>query len=173
MEAPQIAAGRLEDAVGGGVSQVATTLYNAAFFGGMELIDHTPHQFWISRYPEGREATVNYGSIDLRFRNDSPHGVLIQSFLAGGMPSFSAYPFLADGHPDKRPWTGGCGNAWWWHTEHDTLDKADVSILANDVTLGLAAVWGLAAGGVLPLDYRATARGLLIRGASRSAGPDL
>jgi peptidase M28-like protein len=80
-----------------------------------------------------------------------------QSFLASGMASFSAYPFLPDGHPDKRPWTGGSANAWWWHTEHDTLDKADVAILATDVKVGLEAVWGLATGGALPLDYRATA----------------
>ena len=84
-----------------------------------------------------------------------------QSFLASGMPSFSAYPFLPDGHPDKRPWTGGCGNAWWWHTEHDTLDKADVSILATDVKVGLEAVWGLANATFLPLDYRATVKELL------------
>jgi len=84
-----------------------------------------------------------------------------QSFLASGMPSFSAYPFLADGHPDKRPWTGGCGNAWWWHTEHDTRDKADVGILATDVKVGLEAVWGLATGAYLPLDYRATLKELL------------
>ena len=83
-----------------------------------------------------------------------------QSFLASGMPSFSAYPFLADGHPDKRPWTGGCGNAWWWHTEHDTLDKADVSILATDVQVGLEAIWGLVNATWLPLDYRATVREL-------------
>jgi hypothetical protein len=81
-----------------------------------------------------------------------------QSFLASGMPSFSAYPFLPEGHPDRRPWTGGSANAWWWHTEHDTLDKADVSILATDVKVGLAAVWGLATAAVLPLDYRATVR---------------
>ncbi len=84
-----------------------------------------------------------------------------QSFLASGLPSFSAYPFLVDGHPDKRPWTGGCGNAWWWHTEHDTLDKADVGILATDVKVGLSAVWGLANATYLPLDYRATARELV------------
>lgn len=84
-----------------------------------------------------------------------------QSFLASGMPSFSAYPFLVDGHPDKRPWTGGCGNAWWWHTDQDTLDKADVGILATDVKVGLAAVWGLANATFLPLDYRATARELI------------
>ena len=83
-----------------------------------------------------------------------------QSFLASGMPSFSAYPFLPDGHPDKRPWTGGCGNAWWWHTEHDTLDKADVSILATDVKVGLEAVWGLVNATFLPLDYRATVQEL-------------
>ncbi|MDH4065436.1 MAG: M28 family peptidase, partial [Acidobacteriota bacterium] len=84
-----------------------------------------------------------------------------QSFLASGMPSFSAYPFLPDGHPDKRPWTGGCANAWWWHTEHDTLDKADVSILATDVKVGLEAVWGLTNADSLPVDYRATAKELL------------
>lgn len=84
-----------------------------------------------------------------------------QSFLANGVPSFSAYPFLPDGHPDRRPWTGGCGNAWWWHTEHDTLDKADLGILATDVTVGLEAVWGLVNATYLPLDYRATARELL------------
>jgi hypothetical protein len=81
-----------------------------------------------------------------------------QSFLAGGVPSFSAYPFLPEGHADRRPWTGGSANAWWWHTEHDTLDKADVSILTTDVRVGLAAVWGLANATFLPLDYRATAK---------------
>jgi hypothetical protein len=84
-----------------------------------------------------------------------------QSFLASGMPSFSAYPFLPDGHPDKRPWTGGCANAWWWHTEHDTLDKADVGILATDVKVGVEAVWGLTTATFLPLDYRATVRELI------------
>ena len=80
VEAPQIAAGRLEDAVGGGVSQVATTLYNAAFFGGMDLVAHTPHQFWISRYPEGREATVSFGGPELVFRNDWDAAVLISAY---------------------------------------------------------------------------------------------
>lgn len=94
-----------------------------------------------------------------------------QSFLASGMPSFSAYPFLPDGHPDKRPWTGGCANAWWWHTEHDTLDKADVDILAGDVKMGVEAVWGLTNSTFLPLDYRATAQELLeaVRGFQEAA----
>jgi vancomycin resistance protein YoaR len=79
VEAPEIRGGKLEEGLGGGVSQVATTLYNAAFFAGMELVDHTPHQFWISRYPEGREATLSYGEIDLVFVNDWDAGVLIDA----------------------------------------------------------------------------------------------
>jgi N-acetylated-alpha-linked acidic dipeptidase len=98
-----------------------------------------------------------------------------QSFLASGMPSFSAYPFLPDGHPDKRPWTGGCANAWWWHTEHDTLDKADVGILTTDVRVGIEAVWGLANSTFLPLDYRATVRELIevVSGFHAAAATDL
>ncbi len=80
VEAPQIAAGKLEDAVGGGVSQVATTLYNAAFFAGLRLDSHTPHQFWISRYPKGREATVSFGGPELVFTNDWDAGLLINAY---------------------------------------------------------------------------------------------
>jgi vancomycin resistance protein YoaR len=62
---------------GGGVSQFSTTLFNATFFGGYQDVEHTPHSIFISRYPMGREATLNYGSIDNRFKNDSGSGVLI------------------------------------------------------------------------------------------------
>ena len=58
--APTISGGRLVNSVGGGISQLATTLYNAAFFAGLELVAHTPHSFYISRYPKGREATISW-----------------------------------------------------------------------------------------------------------------
>ena len=77
--APQIAAGELVESVGGGVSQVATTTYNAAFFAGLELIAHTPHEFYISRYPMGREATVSWRTPDLVFRNDWPAAILVSA----------------------------------------------------------------------------------------------
>jgi len=79
LPAPQINAGELEDAVGGGVSQIATTVYNAAFFGGMNLVSHTPHEFWITRYPAGREATVSWGGPELIFENDWPAAVLLKA----------------------------------------------------------------------------------------------
>ena len=78
VSAPQIFDGRLEDAVGGGISQVATTLFNAAFFAGVELVAHRAHQFYISRYPMGREATISWGGPELIFRNDWPAAILIK-----------------------------------------------------------------------------------------------
>ena len=66
--------GHVGKAVGGGISQFATTLYNASYFAGMEDVAHTPHSYYISRYPAGREATVYEGAIDLKFKNpfDTP-----------------------------------------------------------------------------------------------------
>jgi vancomycin resistance protein YoaR len=80
--APVFAEGEFFDDYGGGVSQLATTTYNAAFWGGYADVTHQPHTIYISRYPAGREATVNYGAIDLQFRNDTHHGVLIRTYYS-------------------------------------------------------------------------------------------
>ena len=71
-------------AVGGGISQFATTLYNAAYFAGMEDVAHTPHSYYISRYPAGREATVYEGAIDLQFKNTTNTPVRIETSFGGG-----------------------------------------------------------------------------------------
>ena len=74
-----ISNGIFKEDLGGGVSQMATTLFNAAFFAGLEDVEHKPHSVYIDRYPVGREATVAWGAVDLRFRNDTDHGVLIDA----------------------------------------------------------------------------------------------
>ena len=79
VEAGIISDGHASRGVGGGVSQVATTLYNAAYFAGMVDVEHKEHSFYISRYPPGREATVFGDAIDMKFRNDNPTGVMIQT----------------------------------------------------------------------------------------------
>lgn len=81
-----ISGGRFRDELGGGVSQVVTTTYNAAFFAGMDDVEHHPHAFYIDRYPVGREATVYFGSLDLRFRNSTDHGVLIKASINPSTP---------------------------------------------------------------------------------------
>lgn len=78
--------GRLVKEPGGGVSQAATTTFNAYFFAGMQDIEHHPHTLYFSRYPAGREATVYYGSLDLRFKNNTPYGVLMQAYVQKAAP---------------------------------------------------------------------------------------
>lgn len=75
--------GELEEEVGGGISQFATTTYNAAFFAGIEIVEHQAHSFYISRYPLGREATLNYGTIDLVLRNTTDNGIYIHTSYTG------------------------------------------------------------------------------------------
>lgn len=76
-EAPVIRDGVLTPGVGGGICQVSTTLFNAAFFAGLPVVERKPHSFYIDHYPVGRDATVSYGATDLRFRNDSDTVLLL------------------------------------------------------------------------------------------------
>jgi vancomycin resistance protein YoaR len=76
--APVIIAGEYEEAVGGGVSQVATTVFNAAWEAGLKITERNPHALYIARYQLGRDATVNYPDLDLKFVNDTEHWVLIK-----------------------------------------------------------------------------------------------
>ena len=65
------------DSVGGGISQYATTLFNAAFFAGLDFIEYQSHTIYLSRYPYGREATVSHPAPDLVLENNSPYGVML------------------------------------------------------------------------------------------------
>lgn len=69
--------GRLQEDLGGGVSTAATAIWTAAFFAGLERVEQGAHLIWISRYRPGLEATVYWKQLDLKFRNDTPDGVLI------------------------------------------------------------------------------------------------
>lgn len=91
VEAPFIADGKLEPSVGGGVSQFSTTLYNAAYFAGLKIDTHTPHSIFIDRYPAGREATLNFPSIDLRWTNDTDAPVLVRTFTDADSVTVSLY----------------------------------------------------------------------------------
>jgi vancomycin resistance protein YoaR len=79
VQAPQILRGQFVKDVGGGVSQFATTIFNAVFFSGLRDVQHTPHSYYISRYPPGRESTVSFPQPDFRFTDDAPSGVLIKT----------------------------------------------------------------------------------------------
>jgi len=86
-----IEGGRFREAYGGGVSQMATTTFNAVFFAGLKDVEHKPHSFYISRYPAGREATVAWNAVDLRFKNNSGHGILIDTSYTDSSVTVTMY----------------------------------------------------------------------------------
>lgn len=91
VEAPFIADGKIEPSIGGGVSQFSTTLYNAAYFAGVQIDSHQPHSFFIDRYPAGREATLNFPDIDLTWTNDTDAPVLIRTSTDNNSVAVSLY----------------------------------------------------------------------------------
>ena len=78
-----IEGGKIKTLLGGGISQATTTTFNAIFFAGLEDVYHKPHSLYFSRYPVGREATLDWVSVDMKFRNDSPYGVVLQAGTTG------------------------------------------------------------------------------------------
>ncbi len=81
--APTIEEGEIVDSIGGGVSQFATTFFNALFHGGYEIIERQPHTFWFPRYPMGHEATLSWPKPDIIFKNDTAAGLLIKTAYTG------------------------------------------------------------------------------------------
>jgi vancomycin resistance protein YoaR len=83
--APVIAADNvLRQGVGGGICQYATTLFNAVFFAGLPMVERRAHSLYISHYPIGRDATVAWGAIDFKFKNDTGKSIMIRSWIDGG-----------------------------------------------------------------------------------------
>jgi vancomycin resistance protein YoaR len=83
VEAGVIEQGEFTTSVGGGISQFATTLFNAAFFAGLEFEEYQSHSIYISRYPYGREATLSYPAPDLELSNPTDYGILIWPTYTG------------------------------------------------------------------------------------------
>jgi len=91
LEAPVIVNGELTTGLGGGVCQVSTTVFNAAFDAGLKITERTNHALYISHYPQGRDATVDYPSVDLKFVNDTGHWLLLRTFVGSSSLTVSLY----------------------------------------------------------------------------------
>lgn len=94
--APVIINGGLQDALGGGVCQVSTTLYNSVLSSGMELVSITNHSLASSYAPLGRDAMVNDGGTDFKFKNPYSHPVFIKTTVGNGTVTSSIYGNAGD-----------------------------------------------------------------------------
>jgi vancomycin resistance protein YoaR len=91
LEAPVIINGELQTGLGGGVCQVSTTVFNAAYEAGLPIDSRTNHALYIDHYPQGRDATVNYPDVDLRFRNDTKKWLLLRTFVGSSSLTVNLY----------------------------------------------------------------------------------
>lgn len=111
VEAGVIIYGVIRTDVGGGVSQFATTMFNAAYEAGLDIDDYTMHSIHFERYPKGREATLDYPSIDLQVTNPSAHNVLLWTRYTGSSITVEFYstPFatVVDTGTSESP-NGAC-----------------------------------------------------------------
>jgi len=82
LEAPVIINGELQTGLGGGVCQVSTTVFNTAFEAGLKIVERTNHALYIGHYPQGRDATVDYPTLDLKFVNDTGRWLLLRTFVS-------------------------------------------------------------------------------------------
>jgi vancomycin resistance protein YoaR len=96
-EAPVIINGELQTGLGGGICQVSTTVFNAAFEAGLQIDERTNHALYISHYPLGRDATVDYPTLDLKFTNDTDKWLLLRTFVGTGSLTVNLY-----GTPQNR-----------------------------------------------------------------------
>jgi vancomycin resistance protein YoaR len=90
-EAPVIINGELQTGLGGGICQVSTTVFNAVYEAGLQIDERTNHALYISHYPLGRDATVNYPDLDLKFTNDTDHWLLLRTFVGAGSLTVNLY----------------------------------------------------------------------------------
>ena len=97
LEAPVIINGELQTGLGGGVCQVSTTVFNAAYEAGLDITERTNHALYISHYPQGRDATVNYPDLDLKFVNDTKRWLLLRTFVGSSSLTVNLY-----GAPQNR-----------------------------------------------------------------------
>ncbi|OFW60679.1 MAG: hypothetical protein A2133_05945 [Actinobacteria bacterium RBG_16_64_13] len=114
--------GNLEDVLGGGICQVATTLFNAVFVAGLEIVERHNHSLYFSHYPAGRDATVTAGAKNFQFRNDTDHYVWVHGSSDGITTRFNVYG-TDDGRKSEFTFSG-----WTYGDERTVETVLDASL---------------------------------------------
>ena len=95
-EAPIYVSGEVVDGLGGGICQITSTLYNAVLYANLEIVERSNHQFVPSYVTASRDATVVYGSIDFKFKNNRDYPIKLVCSVSGGIAKFDIYGLRID-----------------------------------------------------------------------------
>ena len=101
-EAPIYVSGRVEDGIGGGICQITTTLYNAVVYANLDIVERSNHQFVPSYAGPSRDATVVYGAIDFKFKNNRDYPIKITCSVSGGIANFKIWGLKSDNDYDVQ-----------------------------------------------------------------------
>ena len=140
--------GHLVDSVGGGISQFATTLFNAAFFGGLEFDAYQSHSIYFSRYPYGREATISWPAPALIISNPSPYPVMIWSTSTASSVTVDLYSTPWVEAEQSAQWETSVGAACTRVTTERTLTFIDDDSTAVDTVFATYRPEGIGCNGV-------------------------
>ncbi|MDU6877143.1 VanW family protein [Clostridium tepidum] len=89
--APVIVGEKIENGLGGGVCQVSSTLFNAVENSRLESIERSHHTKPVHYVPQGMDATVDYGNIDYKFKNNLQSPIYIEAYTSNGNVGFNIY----------------------------------------------------------------------------------
>ena len=90
-EAPIYVQGQVVDGLGGGICQITSTLYNSVIYANLEIVERSNHQFVPSYVSASRDATVVYGSIDFKFKNNRNYPIKLVCSVSGGIAQFQIF----------------------------------------------------------------------------------
>lgn len=99
-EAPIYVQGKVVNGLGGGICQITSTLYNAAVYANLEIVERSNHQFVPSYVTASRDATVVYGAIDFKFKNNRDYPIKLVCSVSGGVASFQIFGLKTDNEYD-------------------------------------------------------------------------
>ena len=85
------AGGKVVQDVGGGICQISSTLYNAVLLANLEVTDRSNHCFETSYVAAGRDATVNWGTVDFQFKNNRNYPIKIETAAKDGIATAQIY----------------------------------------------------------------------------------
>ncbi len=90
----------VQPGIGGGICQVSSTMYNSVVFADLEITSRRNHTLPVSYVPLGRDATVSYGSIDFKFKNNTDMPIEIKAVAEGGLNTITIIG--TDEHPERE-----------------------------------------------------------------------
>ena len=128
-----------QQGVGGGICQVSSTLYNAVLYADLKIVNRKHHSYTVSYVKPGLDATVSYGSIDFKFKNDTNGPVKISAYTNNGALTVTIYGKKQNGNKIRLV------SETLGYIPYNTVEKENLSLKPGEKNLIQAGSQGVKA----------------------------